>query len=232
MMKVESSNFRGPKGGYRAPRTGYVYPLTPMRKLNPRQKTQVKRIAGSNVEMKDFPIFSANKVDVTTTWQIQDLLGIAQGNNESERDGTEVKLKTISLRYGWSLKPSVDVTAFCRIILFQWKQNDNATTPVITDIMYDPNSLVNPAWFSPYRYDTTQNYRIIYDRIHVIQAAGPSGAFKNVKNLTKNFAKRVRFDTGTIKGTNKIYLAVVTDFNAGGQPPEFEYYGTIRYIDA
>lgn len=193
-------------------------------KLNARQKVQVKRLIGNQQELKYFPLYAGytavNASGALTKWS-----GVSQGDTVINRDGAEIHFREIDLRFNVFPTAAAVMTgnAF-RIIVFQWKPDDAVSTPGMSTIL--DSSFTQPC-FSPTRYETRQQFRVLFDRLYRVYNGGPGCAGAHVH--LRKAAKRIRF-TGATTGTNMIYVLVISD--AAVQTPSWSYGGYLRFTDS
>lgn len=150
----------------------------------------------------------------------QDLSAISQGDTVSTRDGDRLTIKSIIFRYGLI---AADNTNFCRVMLIQWLQNDNATAPTISGV-FNSNFTSQPyAAFAPFN-KAAAGYTFVplYDKTFAMTTQGPASVKAMVKLTPKSFKKKakamINFNPGATTGVGKIYLIVISDSGVAIDP--------------
>lgn len=170
LSMIRSSNFANPNGTLRAPRVGLVkLKGFRTRKLNKRQKGQVKRIVNFGRELK-FTVKNLSYTDISTTPVIYDLMeNLTQGQTDTTRIGDRVTLGSnmevrLSVIGPESLTGLVnDIYNHVRIIIFQYKiPAVSGTNPVASDILLTGPSAAIDIW-SHYNHDKRSEFTILYD---------------------------------------------------------------------
>lgn len=195
------------------------------RKLNKRQRHQVKRMIHSEQEIK----YSIGNLDVNTITNAGFITGapwnIAQGDTDQTRDGDTLKwIGKMHVRLGLVC---ADTTNVVRIIIFQWHPtSDNAPTPDVQDILaIGPSG--SPDTLSHYNHDERQNFRVIFDKAYSLVGNGTADTYpgttstviyRRYKISLRKARKRVQFTAGTTEGTNKFFFLAITDSAAGPNP--------------
>lgn len=193
-------------------------------KLNARQKVQVKRLIGNQQELKYFPVY-AGYATVNASGAITKWSSIAQGDTVTTRDGSEICFREIDLRFTvFPTSAAVMTGNAFRIIVFQWKPDDAVSTPAVSTIL--DTAFTQPC-FSPTRFETRQQFRVLFDRLYRVYNGGPGAAGVHVH--LRKAAKKMRY-TGGVTGTNMIYVLVISD--AAVQTPSWSYGGYLRYTDS
>lgn len=129
---------------------------------------------------------------------------------DSVRSGDEIYITSFQFRYYLTVGDSYNVI---RMMFFQWQQDD---TPTAADILADTSS--NPV-LSPYRKDTSGHYKILYDKVHVLDTYNT--VQKASGFISKSLKKKIKYDGGTTTGQNKIYFLNVSDSAAVAHPSYF-----------
>jgi len=149
----------------------------------------------------------------TTSGQVVNLFGPAQGSTTSSRVGDTLFYDKMWLNYSVSQLNS-DLISATRVIIFQWHPNSALLAPNVADIM----QLAADNVYSFYDWQYSNQSIILYDRVHVqagsateAASSGNQGYFGEI-DLSKA-RKRVEFDNGTVNGSNLIYLLITSDSN-------------------
>lgn len=199
------------------------------RKLNKRQKMQVKRIVGADIETK-YSYSVTSPTAVSNTVFVGLLHSIPQGVTDVDRVGDRLKWG-----YKGHFKAQVaagDSYNTVRLIIFQWKPNtpivSAATTPLASSIL-----LVGPSGsidtLSLYNHDQRQLYHILYDKNHTMVGNAALGTITlntptsnsviNFRGSYKPKNHQVQYVGGsTTVGTNLIFYLYVSDSSINPAP--------------
>lgn len=207
------------------------------RKLNTRQKGEVKRIVRFGRELKFFNRQVGPLQSVSTTPGILDLSNMVQGNRDTERNGDRIELAgsmdvILQVVGSETTIANADIYNTLRIVFFQYKDSAvSGVNPIASQIFLPGPGGVGPDVFSLYNHDERQNYTILYDKqVTCINnsnpAAGTSGTNyqgNHVHNYKfkvslKRAKKLVQYVGGGTDGTNKIYFYIVSDSVAPPHP--------------
>lgn len=201
---------------------GTIY--KPIRKLNTRQKKQVKRLIGNRQETKYFTKSYTN-VTIDFNGLLHDLSNVSQGDGDSERDGDKIYLKMVHIR-GYCQVSSASTYNVIRFLLVQWKPN---SIPSVSDILQNigtanaPNSFIN--------WDKRQMFRVLKDWRQIVLGTDRQAAMFNVKITSKKILKQLQFVSGGTTCTNMVYLLAISDDGLTSFPA-FTYYSRVTYTDS
>jgi len=188
------------------------------RKLNVRQKVQVKRILGVQRELKYLDT-GTNDYPISTTPVIFQLCSVAQGDTDTTRDGDRIYLKKMYIR---GLLDVSDETNIVRLIFFQWKPNSAATATNI--LAPGPSGSIDVN--SHYQHDNRQMYKILWDKTMLIAGPGttPETPITPINQkrfqliLNRGLNRQMQFSAGTTTSTNQIYYIAVSDSSVIAHP--------------
>jgi len=181
------------------------------RKLNVRQKLQVKRIVGKQDQDKFLDNSSNNNPDPTGV--VFKITMPGQGDTESSRDGDQIMLKKLHVNVGVA---NADTTNFLRMVIVRWRDND-ATAPVINDIFQSatPGALGQLNWYNL----QSGRMHVICDHRYTTSLNGPAAAQYVYDFYGRKLGKKkVVFNPGVLTGTDMIYVAVVSDSTVVAHP--------------
>lgn len=188
------------------------------RKLNPKQKKEVKTLIARRQELKFFSTNASGTM--TSTLGIASMSDIPQGSTDSDRDADRLQLcGTMDIRVSFTngLGATGDLFNTIRFIIFQWHPNSTPTTTSI--LLNGPTGAVDV--HSHYNHDNRQEYKILLDR--TIKTFGPGSSTSNPTTsgvskfhrylipLGKKVSKYMQFQAGSTTGTNKIYYILGSD---------------------
>jgi hypothetical protein len=218
-----------------------------LKKLNPVQKKQVKKIVQRRQELKYTIPFELGRA-MTSTMAILGMTDNTQGITDQTHIGDRLTLtSSFDLRYSLHVDVGNDAAQqiiLARIVCFQWhpvSQSGGATEPAATDVFtVGPSTAVDTLSF--YNHDKRQDYTILYDRVH--RLVGPGTATSNAYNesmiqyITKKVSlKRARKNVGYIAAssttaTNHLYIAFIANVATDAQNPLISWNAKVFYRDA
>lgn len=235
----------------RAARPVAVEMKKPERALSEREKQQVKRLIGENIELKFVNSFLTSAAS-TSTPIITGCTDIAQGDTDSNRNGDRVKLAgTLELRASMQVDVATgDVTQtlpFIRFILFQWhptSESGGATEPTAANVLLNGPTGAPDVW-AFYNHDQRQNYSIIYDEVHRLNgiAIGGAGGLSGNSAMSQYISRKVPLTravrlqmqyqaASTVNATNHIYMMTMSNLAADAQNPTIVWNVKIFFRDA
>lgn len=104
-----------------------------------------------------------------TTGGVTLLNGMARGDDINQRQGRQVTLRSIELRLLSRVAPGTGIDQRHRILIVYDRQT-NGAAPAITDILSSANVLY------PRNLENRQRFRILFDRLHTLNASGEPGS--------------------------------------------------------
>lgn len=193
------------------------------RKLNNRQKTQVKRLIGRRIESKVNDSNVLQTVDASGT-NIQRLAMPTVGDAYNERSGDVITLEKLQ----WRLNAAAgDTTNTLRMIIFRWLNDSQISTPTVSDILEANNSLA----FVDYQSDQ-QKMQVLFDRTYALSAQGvPNRIITGSLYGRKLGRKKLTFNQGLTTGVDQIFVYYQSDSVAIPHPGVAGYF-RITYSDA
>lgn len=212
------------------------------RKLNKRQKKQVKRLIGNVQEVK-FDITSIATTGVISTTPIIEGHTLPPQNvTDGGRIGDEIYLK--SFEYKLMVQKdgaSANASDVLRVIVFQWKPNSTVLAPTAAQILLtDPiTTAVNVR--SYFQQDYKDQYRILSDRVWKMTGTYNvgTGAFNescnqyhHVRVPLKKAHKSVQFTAATNAGANRLYILLIGNIASGSAPPTYQLVSHTRFTDS
>lgn len=215
------------------------------RKLNPRQKKEVKMIISKRLEIKQHPFYGNLSVG-GGTGSYFDLTAIASGDVEDSRASLALRLNSVDFRY--EIVGS-DEYNNVRVMLVRWSVDDKLDPFNLAEVL-DMSAGGGFEHLYPYNYPHRSKYHICYDKVHTVRnsysfssTGGVTSATADYGNLVKVVGnvritgkrlgnKMVRYDEDAdTYGRFKLYLALVSDSTVLLHPG-FSYAGRILYTDA
>jgi hypothetical protein len=190
-------------------------------------KSQVRSMIRSVVQSRDllewkYYAAAANTQNITFSGSLYPLSDVSQGIVDTSRSGDAISL--VSLEVNWGIYAGTQANAV-RIIILQWIPAVLGG-PGLSQVILSTGSALVP--FSPYAVDPYQQLTILYDQVISVSANEPLrvGRFR-----TKTFPRKsIQFTSGTLTGTNKLFMYVMSD--DGVTPyPTFSYGSKIYFTD-
>lgn len=176
------------------------------------------------------PEFKTVEAAVTTTygnaWSLNLINGVSRGDDYDDRDGRQIKVKSIQCSFNVVRNASATVDQMVRIIVFIWRSPDG-TAPTIDDVL-EPGATAMVRLRS---LNDRKNTRILYDKVVNLSTG-------NMTNVVLRYYKRIELTTifnentaGNIGDidTNAIYVAIVSSDNTN--QPTVNWTSRVRFID-
>jgi len=179
-----------------------------------------------NVEYK-FHDVQLTGVGLTETGTIVQLTNIAQGDTDQTRDGSQVKLTRLDIKYFLGSHVDQPLTQV-RVMLIHDKQTNQAIYS-LADLLVDSSTSDNIV--SPLNLDNKYRFRILYNKIHSLTNSGSNHAIN--RKIHKELNMRIRYDASTaaIADITSSSLSLVLISNQPVNQPAITLFSRIRYID-
>lgn len=178
------------------------------------QKQQVSRIAKNIIsrssETKHYDAQDEGRT-VSSTMYIGSITNIAQGDSDTNRDGDQLLLKNIRVKY---LLRGADTTNAVRVMFVQYYCAD---VPVVSDILQD-NNPGDRELTSMYHSDARPSFKVLYDRTHVLNTTGSNATVYKQINLHNFGRKKIQYQGGTTTGRGEVYVFLLSDSVATAHP--------------
>lgn len=207
------------------------------RKLNNRQKQQVKTLIGRNLENK---FFIANYTgSVSTTPDLQPIAFPAQGTTDNNRIGDEIKMKSLRIHLQ-ILKNSAATTSFefVRFVIFQWRPSSQFLAPSAAQLFLTDPSTGAISYRSFYSVDTKAEYSILYDKTWTfnglpLDLTHQFNQYHNFNVSLRKAAKNIQFHAALTTGSHQLYYYIIGATAAGaGNLPAFNMSSQLFYSDS
>lgn len=179
-----------------------------------------------NVEFKRRDTNTSTNID--SDGFLQPLSLIAQGDEDTNRNGNSVKLKSIQYRGKVARNPAGSTTQTLRMILFIDKLNGapGVTEPLVSDAPY--GVLANPSTISQVRFENRKRYTILKDRtFQVNDESKQTVVLKYYKKM--NMKIEFKDDTTLNALYNNLWLLLISDSAENG--PSWDSEARIRFLD-
>ncbi len=185
-----------------------------------------KALSMLNVEYKfhDVQLTSTTLTDVPLIVQ---LTNIAQGDTETTRDGAQIKLTRLTLRYRLQASGTPQKNQI-RVILVHDKQT-NQSIYAIGDLLQDTTAIDN--LISPNNLDNKFRFKVLYNKVHTTSLGSVSGFL--YKEINMELDMRIRFDASTpdITDLTSSSLSIVFIDNEAVNGSALTLFSRLRYVD-
>lgn len=187
------------------------------RKLNYRQKKEVKRLVHVQQELKFWDV-STNAYGIDNSGVTFTLSAVPQGDSDSHRDGDRLYIRKMYVRGQIEFGDSTNIV---RLIFYQWKPS---TTPILGSILLNgPSGSIDV--HSQYSHDYRQQFKILYDKTFVIIGNSSSAtspytpvSIRQFQFTLRRLNHQMQFIGGGTAGTNQIYYLAISDSAAPSHP--------------
>lgn len=120
-----------------------------------------------------------------------------------------------------------DATNVIRVIIFQYLEK---AFPTLADIL-QLGTGATANYLSPYNFDNSKAYRILYDSTKLVNSVSKPQAHINKYIKLSKARKDVEYEGSTTVGINRLYMLTMSDSTAVSHP---SYMGhvTVKYTDS
>jgi len=233
--------------------------MTKGKGLSRKEKAEVKKMIKVDQQYKQSNWFSNNIAigDASDTKEYICLTdGLAPGVGDvGQRIGDKIMIKSVMLRFTLAIALNAQNANNCvtlRCMCFQWHPLVDGTTAnllsslPLNQVLEPGATVTNPDPTSQYKWDSKQDYKILYDK--VVQLSSPSGVTATstvyndqarrhivVRVPIKYAQKHIQFNAGSSHiATNHLFF-VVFGYTAGGTvttPPTCFLSSRVLFVDA
>lgn len=153
-----------------------------------------------------------NGVPISTTASINCITdSISQGDTAMTREGDQIALRSIRLRYNCSQRSACDSLTAWRIVIFKWKPDDNVDAPTsVNDILQETASVgltARGSYVLP--IDSRRKFTVLADYYRMLGpwSNGTAQSYFNIDLLipAKKLGK-IRYTSGADTGLGHIYI--------------------------
>lgn len=144
---------------------------------------------------------------------------IAVGDTEKSRDGREIDLKSILIRFDCIHDDSTNVV---RMILFRWMAPGD---PTAAQVISSNNSIYAP--ISPLNEENTKHIQVLYDDLFATTTNSDAATVGKIYKKLKG--KAVWASSAGAGSKGHLYLLVVSDSALSG--PSMRIYSRVRYYE-
>lgn len=175
-----------------------------------------------NAEFKKVDVTNTSAVP-STTWSTVLLNGVAQGDDNDQRNGRSLKCTSINVN-GFLLKHNSAAQTIIRIALVYMARTESAN-PTLSHVFTTDNSVV-----SKYNVDHAGDYKILFDRTIMLDGANKTMSKISIRRKLYNHMK-FSGTGGTVSSIESGGLFLIYMSNEGTNTPTFNYSSRFRYVD-
>lgn len=184
-----------------------------------RLRKQVKRMM-PKPEWKYADIITTGTT-ITTTATITNLIPLAQGSSDDDRQGDKVTWRSLFHRMSVTPNATAGVN-FLRVMIIQDKQN-NGTAPTAAQIFQTSTN-----YLSPLNDDFGKRFKVLFDRTYTVDTDANGAQVDKIYRKLRIVTEYAGAGS-VVPNTNGIYLVQLSDQATNG--PTTSTYTRLRYID-
>jgi len=182
-------------------------------------KTYVKRAIKANKET-NYALIDNSATNISydapllASWSV-----VAQGSSIHTREGD--RIEPTSMRISYQCVHDA-VTVVSRIIVFQWKPDNQVDAPSMAKILEVPST--TQSVYSPYMQDKVDRSKfvVLYDKMHTGDATGLTATTHTRTINIKKFAnKYINFNESATTGKSAIYVLAFSNVSSASTEPSF-----------
>lgn len=207
---------------------GRIYRATRRRrktsKINRLEKRIKKVEMGDNLELKtsdDVPFYGT----VGSTWTVQHITGIAQGDTSLTRDGLQIRLKNLQYRLNVS-KDAASARTLVRVVIFVDREN-NGVAPTADEVLEG----VTPTYMDFAEHDTRPRFKILKDMIFDMQDSSKIAFFKKGYKKLKLGTTYFRGTSSTVASAYKNHVFVMAQSSDNTNQPFVHMHTRVRWVE-
>lgn len=206
---------------YKASKPSYKTPLQKVAKkvkaVNENFKKRVKRAVGMLRDRRYVYVSQTasfnNSGSYFATIFSQTTLG---DNTYGERQGDVITPTALKFNWSWATGDPYNV---CRLIIFQWKPDDNSFPPTgaLNNIVNTTGLGSSAAPLEHLVFDQ-KNFHILHDQLLATTDSGNNQVRTGRINIYGKKLLKIRYTNGVIAGHNNIYALAITDSAVAPHP--------------
>lgn len=189
-------------------------------------KMAKKALRFLNVEFKHHDV-KATIQAISDTPLIVELTNISQGDTDTTRVGAQIKLSQLNIKLDAIINSSASPT-FLRVMLIKDKQT-NQLPYAASDLLEDIS--ISDSIVSPLNLHNKFRFRVLYDRVYTLSAAG--GEPLRYFQINKILNDKIRYDasSGTIGDLTSTSYSLLLVSNQPVNTPAVTFFSRVRYVD-
>ncbi len=197
------------------------------------QKRAVTAIAKKTVRMmSEWKFFNLDlSLGTNQAGAVTHLSAVPQNDTVQGREGIVIQPSSLILRYYWESNVALQSHNVVRTIIFQW--HPDTTLPTVGDILNLLGTNTR-APLSLYKREGAMDYKILYDRTHVLNTFYAADMSCPVVSTKIRIPRRkMLYDGGTTFGEqNSVYMLNISDEpSASGTDPTVRFASRLNYRD-
>lgn len=150
---------------------------------------------------------------------------IAQGDSDDQRDGDQVRLQELKMKFR-VLNVTATSDRVIRVIIFRWKPLATASLPTAQTILYESISQDYLTAMSSIDHKTVPSQAVVlYDKYFGARTPENPGWFGNIKINLRNVEQLY---TGTTYATNQLYVCFYSQSSANDT---YVFHAELMYKD-
>lgn len=207
-------------------RKKYIYNFGLKKKVN-----KALRLANRNAPEKKWIDTGFNQI-CDTTVSVFTPLTIPQGDGHAGRNGDEVRLESLDLRFHTIWDGSGN-TQLMRCLIVQTKY-ENGQIPVISNLLqYTSAQTSFTQWIvSPYQHDFRDSFKVLYDKTITVSALDRSAVGHTYKRINLKHSKCQYLSSTTQSYNGGIFALFVGDATNSSTGPIVNGIIRLNYTDA
>lgn len=240
LMRLNSGNRYGTgRSAYRYRSTAGKYQGTKRRRadmpLTITQKAQVRTMVKRLDVISKEPKYYDRAITQTTNgyiYNVFDLIAPLQGASDNQRDGDQIEIRDIELKYDVYMPAAFTVangSETIRVIIVQYFQDTNVAPLGTTPNTVVQSSGQQASYLTPFNHDRRRLFKVLYDACHTLSLSGPVAANKTV--VVYPSKKKVNFMNDGVEGEGKVFLMVGSSNNTANGPL-IDFYSRVNFVDA
>ncbi len=189
-----------------------------------KKATRVKNMV--NVEYKRHDV-QLTTTATSSTATINQLTNIAQGDSDLTRDGSDIVIKRIELKYFITQHATASIT-YVRVMLVQDTQTNEAIYAA-ADLLEDVTA--NDAIVSPLLWFKKRRFKVLYDRTHALSDVWKIITEMHTINLGLNMKVVYDASTPSIADVITNSLSFFTISTEATNTPSITFFSRVFFID-
>jgi hypothetical protein len=194
---------------------------------------QVRALISGSQEHKFFDSKEYAQSATTTPTQLA-ISAIPQGDTDSTRDGDQVNLLSLWIKFETYLQGAGgtnDFTDQVRLVIYRYHPMSTGAAPVPATVLTDL-SVAQSATMTPFTWDNRKDYTVILDKTFNLSGNGPSDLGFHTKIKWKQPGIPAHFSAGsTTLQTNGLFVMIMSD-SLVATHPQYNIYTRVEYSDA
>lgn len=186
-------------------------------------KTELKRQLKTFNDLEHAGINSGGVISVPVTPYITKLTNIPQGDQIGHREGIKIQNNGLDMRMVLTKSDNINVI---RVIIFQWKNDDNTVSPLDSDILQTLSSSIAP--ISAINRQTMNNdFKVLYDRTTTL-TSGQDVKYTRINIKPQRMLKYTTYNNSANTGNNQLYILLQSDSGVASHPTVY-FYGWYKF---